>query len=122
MGDTVEILQFIAVLVFVIGLILGLSYLIRRYSTPGYGPFRKAADRRMSVQESLNLDPKRRAVILRCDKSEYLVIVGGEHDFVLDRLEYKSDLDDQNPKEPVLQTGFQSSLQTSSPLQKETHS
>ena len=118
MGNTFEILQFVAVLIFVIGLILGLSYLIRRYSTPGYGPFRKASDRRLSVQESLNLDPKRRAVILRCDTSEYLVIVGGERDFVLDQIEYKSNSDNDAPKEPVLQTGFQASA----PLQKEPHS
>lgn len=104
--STVELLQFVAVLIFVIGLIMGLSYIIRRYSMPGYGPFRKHSDRRLHVMESLSLDPKRRAIILKCDQESYLLVLGGQQDLVIDKLAPISITEDNSPKEPVLQADF----------------
>lgn len=44
---------------------------------------RGGARRRLSLQESLSLDPRRRVVLLRCDGREALVLVGGAQDVLL---------------------------------------
>ncbi len=40
--------------------------------------------RRLQIVESLPLDGKRRAVIVRCDKREHLLLLGGQNDIVVD--------------------------------------
>jgi len=72
-------LLFVAVfaVLFVVALIGALSILVRRY---GFGmanqPIRKGLDRRLSLVEILPIDTKRRAVLIRRDTVEHLIILG----------------------------------------------
>lgn len=69
--------QFVAALVGVLALIVILAYLARRMGVGGTaaGAWRRGA-RRLSVVESLSLDPKHRLLLLRRDDREHLVLVG----------------------------------------------
>jgi len=40
--------------------------------------------RRLQIVESLPLDGKRRAVLMRCDEREHLLLLGGQNDIVVD--------------------------------------
>lgn len=75
--------QFLLALVFVIALIAGLGWAVRRL---GWGArFVAPADkRRLSVVEILPLDGKRRLVLLRRDEIEHLVLLGGDHDVLIE--------------------------------------
>jgi flagellar protein FliO/FliZ len=70
-----DILKLLAALGFVIGLMgllaFGLKKLGLAQGMPTGGP-----SRRLKIIESLPLDPRRRAVILRCDEKDHLVILG----------------------------------------------
>jgi flagellar protein FliO/FliZ len=69
-----EILRFIAALVLVVGLMLGLALVMRRVNDrAGLSLGQK---RRMKIVESLAIDHRRRMILVRCDDSEHLVILG----------------------------------------------
>jgi len=58
----------------------GMKTLVRR------GPFWTRAGRpgrRLSLLESLPLDARRRLVLVRCDQTEHLLLIGGEHDLLV---------------------------------------
>lgn len=72
----------IVALAAVLGLIVLLARALRRFGlTPGQ-PVGGAA-RRLSVLEVLAVDARRRAVLLRCDGRDILVLTGGPQDLVL---------------------------------------
>jgi len=78
-------LRFVLALLFVLGLIGLLATLVRKY---GIGmtnvSIRKGAERRLALVEVLPLDAKRRAVLLRRDDTEHLVILGPESQTVVE--------------------------------------
>jgi len=78
-------LRFVFALLFVLGLIGALSILVRRY---GFGmanqPIRKGRDRRLSLVEILPIDTKRRAVLIRRDTVEHLIILGPDSETVVE--------------------------------------
>lgn len=77
--DAFQIVRLIGALAFVLALMGGFSILIRRLGlNDGQSPF--AQKKRLQVQETLSLDHKRKAVILRCDDEEHLVILGSTQD------------------------------------------
>jgi flagellar biogenesis protein FliO len=74
-------------LLFVLALILGLALLLKKFFMPGTsrGPiFRKAAQRRLEVIESLPLDPKTRLMLIRRDEINHLILVGSTGDQVIE--------------------------------------
>ena len=75
--DSVDYLRFIGALIFVVGLILSLTWAMRRYgpNTLGGGVGSK---RRLSIIETLTLDAKHRLVLIRKDEREHLVLLGGQ--------------------------------------------
>jgi len=83
--DMGNYLRFVFALLFVLGLIGALSILVRRY---GFGmsnqPIRKGQDRRLSLVEILPIDTKRRAVLIRRDAVEHLIILGPESETVVE--------------------------------------
>jgi flagellar protein FliO/FliZ len=83
--ESVSLLQIVFACAVVLGLLallaLGLKFIGRRSL-----PF--AGSRRMQVVETLNIDLRRRLVIVRCDGAEHLLLLGGERDLVVEtRLE-----------------------------------
>lgn len=73
--DIVDTPRIIFALIFVLALIGAAGLLARRL---GYGGATAAAGRRrrLALVETLPLDPRRRAAILRCDGREHLIILG----------------------------------------------
>jgi flagellar protein FliO/FliZ len=75
--DWMQTLKAVFALAIVLGLILGLSVLLRRFGPQLLG--RMSAPRgkkRLSVIETLVLDPARRLVLIRVDDAERLILLG----------------------------------------------
>jgi len=78
-----DYLRTVTALVLVLGLILGLLWLLRRIGVPGMVPTRQA-NRRLSVVESLALDARHRLVLVRRDGREHLLLLGHAADLVVE--------------------------------------
>lgn len=74
--------RFFAALAFVVGLIVLLSYAARRYRGLATGKLGKP--RRMEIVEAIGVDAKRRLVLVRSDSREYLILVGGGADLLVE--------------------------------------
>lgn len=78
-------LRFVLALLFVLGLIGLLAAVVRKYGIGmGQVPVRRGAARRLKLVEVLPLDAKRRAVLLRRDDVEHLVILGSDGQTVVE--------------------------------------
>jgi len=83
--DLGNYVRFIFALIFVLSLIGVLSLLVRRYGLGmATAQIRKGQDRRLSLVEILPLDAKRRAVLIRRDTVEHLVILGPDSETVIE--------------------------------------
>lgn len=83
MIDTTTYIRFAASLVLVLGLVLAMLWLIRRFGLGGV-VVRSPARRRLAVVETATVDSRRRLVMVRRDGREYLLLVGGVTDLVID--------------------------------------
>ena len=73
----VEILRAFFGLSIVIGLILGLAYVLRRYAPALMAKLQaQRGAKRLEVIETLVLDPARRLVLVRLDNAERLILLG----------------------------------------------
>lgn len=73
----VEILRAFFGLSIVIGLILGLAYVLRRYAPALMAKLQaQRGAKRLEVIETLVLDPARRLVLVRLDNTERLILLG----------------------------------------------
>jgi len=83
--DLGNYLRFVLALLFVLGLIGVLATVMRRY---GFGmgsvAVRRGQERRLKLVEILPIDAKRRAVLLRRDDIEHLVILGANSETVVE--------------------------------------
>ena len=71
-----SLLKFAAALAFVVALIAGVAWIAKRF-VPGAGAMSSAGrKRRLQTLEILPLDSKTRAVLLRRDDTEHLVVIG----------------------------------------------
>lgn len=86
-----DILKLIAAMGFVLALMGGLALAIKKFGFMQGLSGLPGAPRRLKVVESLALDPRRRAILLRCDDKDHLVILGPSGETVV-----KADL---NPME-----------------------
>jgi flagellar protein FliO/FliZ len=77
-------LQFVLALVFVLALI-GVAAIVARRLGLGHAAGPAGRRRRLSVEEVLPLDGKRRLVLLRRDVIEHLVILGPASETVVER-------------------------------------
>jgi flagellar protein FliO/FliZ len=68
-------------LILVLGLILGLAYVMRRFAPQWLAKLSAArGKRRLEVLETLVLDPARRLIIVRIDNDERLILLGDGKD------------------------------------------
>jgi len=76
-------LRFVIALVFVVAMIGGLAWIVRRFGWANrfVAP---AGKRRLSVLEVLPIDGKRRLVLLRRDSAEHLVLLGISGDILIE--------------------------------------
>ena len=75
------ILAFSVVTAMMGGLALGLKYI----GTRGFVlPTKAARARRLKIVESINIDTRRRFVIVNCDGREHLLLLGVERDIVIE--------------------------------------
>ena len=74
-----QIAKFLAALAFVVALMGGLALVMKRLN-PAMKTVGAGQKRRLSIVETLPLDARRRAVILKCDEREYLTILGATNE------------------------------------------
>lgn len=83
--DASQLGRFVAALVFVVGLMILLSQALKRFS----GQARALSGgrrRRLQIIEVLPIDARRRAVLIRRDDREHLVLLGANSDTVIETL------------------------------------
>ena len=81
--DYMDYLKFFAALVFVLALMGGLAFILKRL---GYGhtTLQGNREKRLKLLEVLPLDARRKAVLLQCDEKQHLVILAPTGDTVID--------------------------------------
>ncbi len=98
--DFTDLLKMLAALVLVLGLMGGLGLLLRYM--PGQASSlsgKTQKRRRLQILESLPLDPRRRAVLLRCDETrDYLLVLGPNGETLVDRIDPPSAFPDNEDK------------------------
>lgn len=82
MSDFIPLYHAVLALAFVLGLIWLCAYAARRFMP---GTVLAGKGRRLQVLEIATLDTRHRAVLLRCDAREHLVIVGDGKTCLIDR-------------------------------------
>ncbi len=88
--EAINYLKFVLALIFVLGLIGGFAILAKRAGLGNRGPIARGKSKRLSIIESMSLDPKRRVVLIRRDNLEYMVLLGAQNEQIIEsRLEVK---------------------------------
>lgn len=88
--------RYLAGLLFTLGLIFGIWYLVRRYAP---GMVRNAPigeGKTLHIRESLQLDPRRRVVVVHSGKREHIILLGVNSDLLIE----SRDAADITPKTP----------------------
>ncbi len=76
-------LRAVFALAIVLGLILALAYVLRRYAPQLMARLSaKRGQKRLTVVETLVLDPARRLVLVRLDDEERLILLGEGHELI----------------------------------------
>jgi flagellar protein FliO/FliZ len=83
--DPTEYLRFFAALIFVLALIGAAAFALRAFGFMTPGGNRNKAERRMTIVESLMLDPRRRVLIVRRDNVEHVLLLGMSGETILER-------------------------------------
>lgn len=81
--DFADLSRVLLAFVAVIGFIGLAAFAVRRFGLAD-GVNSLARERRLSVVESLPVDARRRAVIIRCDGREHLVLIGQSGEMLID--------------------------------------
>lgn len=85
--DIIDYMRFLGALAFVLGLLLGCAWLLRRYGhklgglgIAGPGP----RDKRLGLVETIGLGPRQRLAIIRRDDVEHLLLLGPDGAHVIE--------------------------------------
>ena len=84
--ELTEIFRSLFALIFVVGLIALCAYVARRQGWAGAAPM-GSGDKRLKVVESLMLDPRHRAMVLRDGDTDHLIVLGPQGVVRLDHIE-----------------------------------
>ena len=77
-----QFMKFAAALVFVLALMAGLSFILKRFAHNH--PLTAPGKKRLKIVEVLPLDARRRAVLIKRDDREHLVILGANGETVVE--------------------------------------
>ncbi|MDH5721736.1 MAG: flagellar biosynthetic protein FliO [Alphaproteobacteria bacterium] len=86
-----DILRLLLSLGVVLGLMWGLAFFIKKLGLAGAQPVQKSGKKDLEVVESLFLDARRRAVILRYKDKEHLVILGANSETLIETRDVNPD-------------------------------
>jgi flagellar protein FliO/FliZ len=79
-----DYLTAVLALILVVGLIAALAWGVRRLNlVPGAAAFARGS-RRLSVVEVTPIDVRRKLVLVRCDDTEHLLLIGQQGDLVVE--------------------------------------
>ena len=98
--ETINYLKFLLALLFVLGLIGGFAILAKRAGLGNRGPIVRGKSKRLSIIETMSLDPKRRVVLIRRDNCEHLVLIGTTSEQVIESNIDQNDLPIENSSKP----------------------
>ena len=82
--------EFLLALLFVLGLIGLLAYVLRRFGlgtiriSPAFRTKGRSAEKRLAVVEVASLDTRRRLVLIRRDDTEHLILLGNTADLLIE--------------------------------------
>lgn len=79
-----EVLRFISALIFVVSLMGGLWLILKKMGINGGFTLQQGKKRRLKIVEMLPLDTKHKAVLLRRDDKDHLVILGPNGETVIE--------------------------------------
>jgi flagellar protein FliO/FliZ len=84
--DYQDYLKFFFALVFVLALMGGLTYLLKRvgWGQSGISPLGSKIKKRLKIVEILPLDARRKAVIIQRDDTQHLVLLGPSGETVIE--------------------------------------
>ncbi len=80
--DAADYIRFFAALLFVLGLMGGLAYVLKRLGLQG--KVLSTGDKRLKILEILPLDARRRLVLIQRDEAQHLVILGTSGETVVE--------------------------------------
>lgn len=80
--DAADYIRFFAALLFVLGLMGGLAYVLKRLGLQG--KVLSTGDKRLKLLEILPLDARRRLVLIQRDDAQHLVILGTSGETVVE--------------------------------------
>lgn len=82
MSDLPEIVRLLLALAIVISLMGGLAYILKKLGLSGAEPVTQK-NKRLRLLESLPLDTRHRLVIVECDKTQHLLLLGAQQDTLI---------------------------------------
>ena len=90
--------RFLLALVFVLGLIGGAALLARRLFVGTRFLPKSGKASRLSVEEVLSLDARRRLLLIRRDRQEHLILLGASQDLLIESITNRTAADGQDPE------------------------
>lgn len=89
--ETTSLIQATIALLFVLGLIGIINLALKRFGPEKllYALQKKGDGKRLSVEETLVLDARRRLVLVKCDKTEHLILLGATTEQVIEKISAK---------------------------------
>ena len=82
--DSIDYLKFVFALLFVIGLIGAIALLAKKIGMGNRGPMHYSRKKRLSIVETMQLDSKRRVILIRRENKDHLILLGGMTDLVIE--------------------------------------
>ena len=76
--------KYLMVLIFVLGLIGLLTYVVRRFGFIPMAEKTKNTKKRLAITQMIGLDAKRRLILIRRDNKEHLLLLGPDGDTVIE--------------------------------------
>lgn len=82
--DSINFVQFILSFAFVIALIFGVAWLVRRLGLERRLRPKPQPDARLELIDQLLIDPRRRLVLIRRDNKEHLLLLGSDRELLIE--------------------------------------
>jgi len=79
-----EYSRFILALVFVLGLIAVAAWIARKFGLMPNLSAKIRPGQRLQIVEMINIDAKRRLLLVRHDRDEHLILLGGDGDLLIE--------------------------------------
>lgn len=81
---TADYLNTFAALIFVLALMVGMYIILRKFNLGHASAVRTPKDRRLNIEEIMPVDSRRKAVLVRRDNKEHLVILSTSGETVIE--------------------------------------